>query len=71
MFKIVEITKGNEIGDKGATAIGNMLMSNSTLTTIYVEGNQIGDKGATAIAEGLKKNSTLQDLVINSKEFLF
>jgi len=54
-------SKGNRLGDEGATPLADMLKTNSTLTEINLgEDNQIGDKGATALADMLKTNSTLK-----------
>ena len=61
------------MGDKGVTAIADMLKTNSTLTTINLNCefwnhsltypvNQIGDEGSTAIADMLKTNSTLTSI---------
>ena len=52
----------NEIGDQGATAIGEALKVNGALTELWLNRNKIGDQGATAIAEGLKFNGALTNL---------
>lgn len=62
----------NKITQKGASALADMLKTNSNLTTIYLEGkkhqtftfqeNKLQDKGATAIADMLKVNSSLTSI---------
>lgn len=47
------------IQDDGATALANMLHSNSTMQTLQLSSNQIGDKGAEALASALKVNQSL------------
>ena len=51
-----------QIGDQGATAIGEALKVNGALTELWLNRNKIGDQGATAIAEGLKFNGVLTSL---------
>ena len=53
---------GNQIGDKGATAIAEALKVNGALTVLGLENNKIGPSGATAIAEALKVNGALTEL---------
>ena len=47
---------GNNIGDKGAVAIGEALKVNVALQELYLSDGIIGDAGAMALAEGLKVN---------------
>ena len=49
----------NDIGDEGATALGNTLATNQTLGTLYLSANKIGPNGAAALACGLRRNSSL------------
>ena len=42
----------NDVGDKGAKAIGEALRVNASLTELLLDGNSVGDEGAAAIAEG-------------------
>lgn len=44
------------IGDAEATAIGQMLQTNKTLTHLNLNINQITDVGAKLIAQALKHN---------------
>ena len=55
----------NEFGDRGATALAEMLKENGTLQQLDVSGNFIGQEGATALAEMLKENRTLQQLDVS------
>ena len=43
----------NQIGDRGATAIGEALKVNGALTKLTLGFNKIGPSGATSIAEAL------------------
>ena len=52
----------NQIGDQGATAIGEALKVNGALTIIGLGANNIHAQGAAAIAEGLKVNGALTSL---------
>ena len=52
----------NNIGDQGASAIGEALKFNGALTMLSVSGNKIGAQGATAIADALKVNGALTKL---------
>jgi hypothetical protein len=48
-----------QIRHKGAIAIAEALITNSTLQQINLRNNQIRDKGTKALAKALKTNSTL------------
>ena len=50
---------GNQIGDAGATVIGEGLKANGVLNTLSLFGNNIADAGAAAIGEALKVNGVL------------
>lgn len=55
----------NDFGDKGATAIADLLSNNSKIVELDINDNwSIGVEGLTAIAESLKINSTLEHLDI-------
>ena len=56
------ILGGNRIGDEGATAIGEALKLNGSLTSLDVGANDIEDEGAKAICEALKLNGSLTSL---------
>ena len=60
MTKLVLSHSG--FGDRGATALAEMLKENGTLQQLDVSNNSIGQGGATALAEMLKENGTLQQL---------
>ncbi|CAF4242109.1 unnamed protein product, partial [Adineta steineri] len=47
----------NEIGQKGAQHLADLLKNNTTLTTLDLYYNQIGDKGAQHVADLLKNNT--------------
>ena len=68
-LKVVRITKldlfRNNITDRGAATLAEMLKENRTLQQLAVGGNSIGDGGATALAEMLKENKTLQQLDVS------
>jgi hypothetical protein len=57
----------NQIGDQGATAIGDALKVNGALTKLSLGSNRIGGQGATAIADALKFNGALKlkELVVD------
>ena len=46
---------GNQIGDKGATALAEALKFNAVLVTLSLYANNIGDIGAAAFGEGLQE----------------
>eukprot|EP00966_Prymnesium_polylepis_P234828 5431507-Prymnesium_polylepis.1 len=52
----------NNIGDQGATAIGEALKVNGALTSLWLIDNKIGVQGASAIGEALKANGALIEL---------
>ena len=54
----------NEIGDAGATALGEALKVNAVLTDLNLHANDIGPTGATALADALKFNAVLNNLNI-------
>ena len=58
---------GNQIGNKGTTAIGEALKVNGALTALWLAYNKIGGPGASAIAEALKFNGALKlkELVVD------
>ena len=58
----------NQIGDQGATAIGEALKVNGALTTLDLDYNEIGDHGATAIADALKVNGVLTTLWLTNNK---
>lgn len=60
--------RGNNIGDLGATALGNALGQCRELFLIWVHANCIGDKGAAAIGAGLAASSSMQLLCLSSNE---
>ena len=49
----------NNIGDRGAEAIGKSLAKNKYLTHLDVSLNAFGDYGATGMAKGINLNSNL------------
>ena len=56
----------NNITERGATALAEMLKENRTLQQLNVSHNSIGHGGATALVEILKENRTLQQLTVSS-----
>ena len=65
--------KSNSLRAAGATAFGEVLKTNKTLTMVDLSGNEIGGgvwdnanhvtpEGPAALADGLKANSTVQQL---------
>ena len=52
----------NQIGDRGATAIGEALKVNGALTIIGLGANNIHAQGVAAIAEALKVNGALKTM---------
>ena len=58
---------GNDIGDKGAAAIGEALKLNGSLTSLVVGWNEIGAQGAEAIAEALKVNGSLSSVTLQGE----
>ena len=68
-LKDVRITKlaisDNNITDKGAIALVEMLKENRTLQQLDVSYNSIGIGGATTLAKMLKENRTLQRLNVS------
>ena len=66
VLKCVRITKlvlsRNNITDRGATALAEMLKKNRMLQQLDIRHNSIGAGGATALVEVLKENRILQQL---------
>ena len=56
------VLNSNGFGDRGATALAEVLKENRTLQQLNVGYNSIGQGGATALAEMLKENSSLKHL---------
>jgi hypothetical protein len=52
-LKMLDLNEFNEIGDKGAVAIGEALKTNKGLQTLFVANNGITEDGAAAIADAL------------------
>lgn len=49
-----------QIGDLGASILGQFLNVNTTLQVLDLQSNEIGDSGVVALAEALKNNRTLK-----------
>ncbi|CAF0793375.1 unnamed protein product [Adineta steineri] len=58
----------NQIGDKGAQALGEALQKNTTLTQINLSDNGIGDEGAQALGQALQKSITLTQLNLSKNQ---
>jgi Ran GTPase-activating protein (RanGAP) involved in mRNA processing and transport len=56
-------------GVEGWDAIGEMLISNTSLKTLDAPGCGIGDAGAKAFADGLSKNTALESLDLSGNQF--
>lgn len=52
----------NNLGDRGAGAVADMLQKNSTLVTISLSGNDFTDEAAERLAQALTVNTKLQHL---------
>ena len=65
-LKGVRLTKlvmhSNNITDRGAAVLAEVLKENMMLQQLDVRGNSIGDRGTTILAEMLKEDKTLQQL---------
>ncbi len=58
------IAHSNNIGDKGATALGKAFETMKHLATIHLQWNRIADKGAQDLCASFKKNSSVSHLQI-------
>jgi Ran GTPase-activating protein (RanGAP) involved in mRNA processing and transport len=56
----------NKIGDKGAQAIAEALMTNSSLQVLDLSQNCIHKKGAKYLAKALPLNNSLRELKIET-----
>ena len=56
----------NNITDRGAATLAEMLKENRTLQQLNISDNSIGGEGATALAETLKENRTLRQLEVTN-----
>ncbi len=64
-IRSIEFQDNDEIGDRGAIALANMLRG-SKITCLGLDNNKIGDRGATAFAKALKDCQLVQlDLACN------
>lgn len=54
----------NNLGDRGAVALAEMLKSNTTLGSLDVSSNNIDYDGITALSAALADNTTLRALYI-------
>eukprot|EP00923_Selenidium_pygospionis_P014588 GHVN01025163.1.p2 GENE.GHVN01025163.1~~GHVN01025163.1.p2 ORF type:complete len:102 (-),score=21.59 GHVN01025163.1:862-1167(-) len=52
----------NQIGDKGARALGDALAVNRSLKALDLYENKIGCDGGVALAEGIQVNTSLEKL---------
>jgi len=53
---------GNDIGNAGATAIGNFIAKNKSVSRILLSSNKISDDGAKEIAKALAENDLIDEL---------
>lgn len=61
--KLAEVFLGaNKIGAAGAAHLASSLLTNTTLSKLYLEGNNIGLEGATAFSEVLEELTTHKTL---------
>jgi len=54
----------NNIGSKGAIALGVMLLNKYKLSKLHINNNPIGDEGFHKIAVGIQKIETLRIITI-------
>ena len=52
------------IDSKDATKIANLLLTNTSLTTLDLSYNELGDKGVATLTNALLKNTTLKKLIL-------
>ncbi len=57
---------GNQIDEKGAMVLAQLLASTSTLQELLLSVNHLGDEGTCMLAEGLSQNQTLTNLGLAS-----
>lgn len=62
---------GNRIGDDGAQAIANALLSNKTLTSLNLEYNDITSKGILSVSQALAHSASLQELSLAANDLRF
>ncbi|XP_031562259.1 leucine-rich repeat-containing protein 34-like [Actinia tenebrosa] len=58
----------NNIGDKGAMILDQLLQETLVLQTLVLSYNDIGPEGGEAIAKGLQVNETLRELKLNGNK---
>jgi hypothetical protein len=58
------IADNRSIGDAGAQAIANAMLSINSLTMLLLDGCGIGNAAAIALAEMIKKNNTIKSLCL-------
>ncbi|RUS26925.1 hypothetical protein BC938DRAFT_483929, partial [Jimgerdemannia flammicorona] len=56
--------KDNNIGEKGASTLAEVLKMNTNIEILDLEDNGIGVKGASTLAKALRINTSLQTLVL-------
>jgi len=63
-IKYLNLSKNN-ISDKGAVSLGELIYTNSSITALFFSWNEIKGEGSTHIAKGLKENSHIKVLDIS------
>ena len=59
---------GNNLGDKGAMFLAEMLRTNTSLKELWLRDNNLTSKSANALAQNLKNNGALQELWLGGNE---
>mmetsp|Transcript_22190 Transcript_22190/g.47992 ORF Transcript_22190/g.47992 Transcript_22190/m.47992 type:complete len:255 (-) Transcript_22190:1539-2303(-) len=59
---------GNNLGDKGAAFLADMLRTNASLIELWLRDNNLTSTSATALAQNLQSNVALQELWLGGNE---
>lgn len=64
----VLLAESNQIGDRGAKAVGDYLANNCMLQVLNLQGNGITELGKEYLIAGLEKNTNLWRLLLDGKQ---
>jgi len=64
------MSSNQDVGDEGATAIADMLVSNASLETLWMLSVGLTSKGVVALAESLRHNNTLRLLQLSDNPLI-